>query len=66
MPEPCKFIASNLPECSIIRPIGSPRKASATAAFHGLTESGLFSGQSNSFFTTMNDLARAADNAFRS
>lgn len=66
MPEPCKFIASNLPECSTIRPIAAPGKPSATAAFHGLTESGLFSGQSSSFFTTMNNLARAADNAFRS
>lgn len=65
MPEPCKFIASNLPECSIIRP-STAQRPGATAAFNGLRESGLFVGQSNSFFTTMNDLARAADTAFRS
>jgi hypothetical protein len=65
MPEPCKFIASNLPECSIIRP-STAQRPGATAAFNDLRGSGLFSGQSNSFFTTMNNLARAADTAFRS
>jgi hypothetical protein len=65
MPEPCKFIASQLPQCSIIRPTTAKRPG-ATAAFNGLTGSGLFAGQSNGFFTTMNDLARAADRAFRS
>jgi hypothetical protein len=65
MPEPCKFIASQLPFCSVIRPTTAKRPG-ATAAFNGLTGSGLFAGQSNSFFTTMNDLARAADRAFRS
>jgi hypothetical protein len=65
MPEPCKFIASNLPECSIIRP-STAQRVGATAAFNDLRGSGLFAGQSNSFFTTMNDLARAADTAFRS
>jgi Ferritin-like domain len=65
MPEPCKFIAGQLPQCSIIRPTTAKRPG-ATAAFNGLTGSGLFAGQSNGFFTTMNDLARAADRAFRS
>jgi hypothetical protein len=65
MPEPCKFIAAQLPQCSIIRPTTAKRPG-ATAAFNGLTGSGLFAGQSNGFFTTMNDLARAADRAFRS
>ena len=65
MPEPCKFISSQLPQCSIIRPTTAKRPG-ATAAFNGLMSSGLFAGQSNGFFTTMNDLARAADRAFRS
>jgi hypothetical protein len=65
MPEPCKFIASQLPQCSIIRPTTAKRPG-ATAAFNGLRGSGLFAGQSNNFFTTMMDLARAADRAFRS
>ena len=65
MPEPCKFIASQLPQCSVIRP-STAKRPGAVAAFNGLTGSGLFAGQSNAFFTTMNDLARAADRAFRS
>ncbi|PYJ10919.1 MAG: hypothetical protein DMF06_04575 [Verrucomicrobia bacterium] len=65
MPEPCKFVSPQLPQCSVIRPVMSPRGAVAAAALNGLRGSGLFSGQSNSFFSTMNDLAQAADNAVR-
>jgi Ferritin-like domain len=65
MPEPCKFINAQLPQCSVIRPSTAQRQG-ANAAFAGLRSSGLFAGQSNNFFTTMNDLARAADSSFRS
>ena len=65
MPEPCKFIASQLPQCSIIRP-STAQRPGASAAISDLKGSGLFAGQSNSFFATMNDLARAADAARRS
>jgi hypothetical protein len=65
MPEPCKFINSQLPHCSIIRPSSAQRQG-ASAAIAGLRSSGLFAGQTNNFFTTMNDLARAADSSFRS
>ena len=65
MPEPCKFINAQLPQCSIIRPSTAQRQGAASA-IAGLRSSGLFAGQSNSFFTTINDLARAADSSFRS
>jgi hypothetical protein len=64
MPEPCKFINSQLPQCSVIRP-STAQKQGAVSAIAGLRSSGLFAGQSNSFFTTINDLARAADSSFR-
>jgi ferritin-like protein len=63
MPEPCRFISDHLPRCSVIRPsrVGS----GAVAAVTGLTNSKLFDGQSDKFFATIKDLARAADRAFR-
>lgn len=64
MPEPCKFIASGLPDCSVIRP-ASTRKAGAVAAVNALTRSGLFSGQSQNFFKLLGALAAAADSAHR-
>jgi hypothetical protein len=64
MPEPCKFIDRSLPPCSVVRPT-STGKAGAVAAITGLTNSGLFSGQSNAFFQRINALARAADEARR-
>jgi hypothetical protein len=64
MPEPCKFIASGLPDCSVIRP-ASTKNAGAAAAVNALTSSGLFAGQSQAFFKLLNALARAADSAFR-
>lgn len=63
MPEPCKFINAQLPFCSVIRP--TMHGAGASAAFAGLTQSGLFSGQSGTFFHTLSGLARAADAARR-
>lgn len=64
MPEPCQFISSQLPKCSVIRPT-SLSKAGAVAAFTALTDSGLFTGQSSAFFNMMNLLARLADLARR-
>jgi len=64
MPEPCEFIHSNLPPCSVIRP-GTTPNSGALAAVAALTNSGLFSGQSAAFFNTLHALAEAADNARR-
>jgi hypothetical protein len=64
MPAPCKFISPNLPLCSVIRPT-STAHAGAMAAATGLTNSGLFSGQSDKFFATLHALAFAADAARR-
>jgi hypothetical protein len=63
MPEPTVFLSSGLPVCSIIRPTETEGAATATFAF--LKNSGLFLGQSDTFFLTMNDLAVKADRARR-
>jgi hypothetical protein len=65
MPEPCKFINAQRPACSVIRPF-STQNAGAVAAFTGLANSGLFSGQTRTFFRPVHELAQAADAAFRS
>jgi ferritin-like protein len=64
MPAPCKFISTNLPLCSIIRPTLSAN-AGAQAAVAGLTASGLFNGQSSGFFDLVAELAEEADEARR-
>ena len=64
MPEPCEFIDSSLPVCSVIRPT-SLANAGAVAAATALTNSGLFIGQSQDFFDALNSLAQAADAAVR-
>ena len=61
---PCKFIHANLPLCAVIRPT-STAKGGAVAAVTGLTQSGLFNGQSQGFFKTLLALAEAADEARR-
>ena len=65
MPEPCQFISSQLPKCSIIRPTGSGL-VSAIRAVNALTADGLFRGQPPAFFQAINTLAQAADDARRS
>ena len=65
MPEPCTFISTSLPLCSVIRP-SSTALAGAVAAVNALTNSGLFKGQTPAFFTLLNSLASAADAATRS
>jgi Ferritin-like domain len=63
-PRPCEFIASGLPDCSVIRPTLS-QDGGAMAAVKFLTGTGLFKGQSNAFFTAATALAQAADAAVR-
>jgi hypothetical protein len=62
MPEPTVFFR-HLPVCSIIRPTDT--HLAASRAFAGLKASGLFIGQSDGFFATMNGLASNADLAQR-
>jgi hypothetical protein len=64
MPEPCEFISSSLPLCSIIRP-SDDRFAGAVAAVNALTADGLFNGQTPAFFSTLLGMAQAADAAMR-
>lgn len=64
MPAPCKFISTNLPFCSVIRPI-STDQAGAKAAVTALSASGLFNGQSQGFFNLLTELAEEADEARR-
>lgn len=63
MPEPCPFLHRRLPVCSVIRPTAT--EGAAMAAVQGLSKSGLFIGQSNAFFSTLESLAQAADAARR-
>ncbi len=64
MPRPCRFINKNLPLCSVIRPT-TTFEGGAVAAATGLTNTGLFQGQSKSFFNTLFTLAAEADAAVR-
>src|SRR4030095_4909521 len=61
MPEPCPFLDTSLPICSIIRPTKTEGVAMGTLQF--LTDMGLFIGQSPAFFAYMAELARQADHA---
>ena len=63
-PVPCEFISPNLPHVAIIRPL-TDRFAGAVAAVASLTADGLFTGQSNQFFQTLQVLAAEADAAIR-
>jgi hypothetical protein len=63
MPEPCPFLSSKFPKCSIIRPTNT--KGVAMGAVRALTADGLFYGQSNEFFEALRDLAEDADAAQR-
>jgi len=64
MPKPCKFISTDLPLCSVIRPT-STALAGATAAAQFLSDTGLFTGQSEEFFDFFFHLAEEADKAGR-
>ena len=63
MPEPCPFINTSLPVCSVIRPTNPTGVATGAVKF--LTAMGLFIGQSDAFFTLLTNLAAAADAAVR-
>lgn len=64
MPAPCKFISTELPPCSVIRP-SSTLKAGAVATVAFFKAMGLFDGQVDGFFTVLNELAAEADAAVR-
>jgi hypothetical protein len=61
MPEPCPFLSSGFPKCSIIRP--TETNGAAMGAVKALTADGLFRGQSQAFFSLLNALAQDADEA---
>jgi hypothetical protein len=63
MPEPTVFLSHNFPRCSIIRPTATENAAAGAVA--ALKADGLFIGQSDAFFATLNDLAAKADMARR-
>ena len=63
LPEPCPFISTSLPVCSVVRPTNTTGVAMGALKF--LTAMGLFIGQSPAFFTFMTNLAEAADAAQR-
>jgi hypothetical protein len=63
MPEPCPFLNRKFPPCSIIRP--TQTEGAAMSAMKGLTDSGLFRGQSAAFFSVIRELAEEADAARR-
>jgi hypothetical protein len=63
MPEPCPFLNSKFPACSIIRPTNTA--GAAMGAVRGLTADGLFTGQSAEFFSALKALAAPADAAQR-
>jgi len=61
MPEPCPFLDRSLPIVSIIRP--TKTEGAAMGALNFLTNMGLFTGQSPTFFAYMKGLAEDADHA---
>jgi hypothetical protein len=63
MPEPCPFLDSSFPICSIIRP--TQTKGAAMGAVAALSADGLFSGQTPEFLQLLSDLASDADQAQR-
>jgi Ferritin-like domain len=63
MPEPCPFLNTTFPKCSIVRP--SQTKGAAMAAAAALTADGLFIGQTDEFMHLLRDLASDADRAGR-
>ena len=64
LPEPCEFLSSDLPACSVIRPTLS-QFGGPMAAVKGLTADGLSIGQPQEFFELLMDFASAAEAAQR-
>jgi Ferritin-like domain len=63
-PTPCTFLSADLPRCAVVRPI-SDGLAGPKAFLTDLIQSGLFIGQVPAFFTTLSQLATAAEAARR-
>jgi hypothetical protein len=63
MPEPTVFLNRKFPPVSIIRP--TETQGAAMGAVKALTDDGLFIGQSQEFFTLLQELAKEADAAQR-
>jgi len=63
MPEPCPFLSTSFPICSIIRP--TQTQGFATGVVKGLSATGLFMGQTPEFMELLADLATDADQARR-
>ena len=61
MPEPCPFLDSSFPACSIVRPTQTLGAANGALAY--LTAQGIFRGQSQAFSSFMQQLANDADKA---
>src|SRR2546421_7218498 len=57
MPEPTVFLSRKFPRVSIIRPTQIAGSGGAVATIKSFTADGLFIGQSQEFFTVLNDLA---------
>ena len=64
LPEPCDFIRTDLPVCSVIRP-SSTAQGGAVATVKAFTADLLFLNQSEDFFEFAMQLAKAADEARR-
>ncbi len=65
IPHPCKFISTDLPLCSVVRPTGT-LNGGAVHLFQAGIKTGLYKGQSQQFFNYVMGLAIAADAASRS
>jgi hypothetical protein len=63
-PVPCEFVSAGLPHVAVIRPI-TDAFSGAQAAVASLTADGLFFGQSQKFFDTLQLMAEEADAATR-
>jgi len=61
-PTPCEFISPKLPNCAIVRPTDL-QLGGAKAAVKAFTADNLFTGQSQQFFNTLDQLAAEADAA---
>src|SRR6201981_1908309 len=64
LPEPCNFINTELPRCSVIRPT-STQLGGAVATVKAFFADGMFIGQPNEFFALSMKLAVAADSVVR-
>src|SRR5579864_9433047 len=64
LPEPCDFLSTSLPQCSVIRPTLTAN-GGAVATVKAFTSDGLFKGQNQEFLTLAMQLAVAADSVKR-